>query len=153
MGVPPRADGSAHRDGAEDPPKRSAPMTTFRKNRKKTLTAGAAALSGAALLLGAGLAQPASAADLPHAPVAYFASGTDLTGRQAPVDITDPACRNLAEPALSAVNLTDADIQVYFNRDCRTGAPGRPGDLYDALGSLHWGNFPYPALSYRVVRH
>ncbi|MBZ4321809.1 hypothetical protein [Streptomyces huiliensis] len=122
-------------------------------SRKKLLTGGAAALSGAALLLGAGLAQPAAAVDFPNAPVAYFAAGKDLTGRQAPVDITDTTCRNLAEPALSAVNLTVADIQVYFDRDCRTGRPGHPSDLSYALGSLHWANFPYPALSYRVVRH
>lgn len=120
--------------------------------RKKHLTVGAVAASGAALLMGLGLAQPAAATDLPHAPVAYFSAGQDLTGRQTPVDITNTACQNLAEPALSAVNFTAADIQVYFDRDCRTGLPGRPSDLSFGLGSLHWGNFPYPALSYKVVR-
>ncbi|MGK5640244.1 hypothetical protein ACSNOK_18300 [Streptomyces sp. URMC 126] len=125
-------------------------MTTL---RKKLLSGGATALSGAALLLGTGLARPAAAADLPHAPVAYFASGADLTGRQTPVDITDTTCRNLSEPALSAVNFTTADIKVYYNRDCRTGLPDRPNDWYYALGSLHWANFAFPALSYQVVRH
>ncbi|MER5786555.1 hypothetical protein ABT104_33360 [Streptomyces mobaraensis] len=125
-------------------------MTTL---RKKLLPGGAAALAGAALLLGTGLVRPASAADLPHAPVAYFASGSDLTGRQTPVDIADTTCRNLTEPARSAVNLTDADIKVYYNRDCRTGLPDRPNDWYFALGSLGWANFPFPALSYQVVRH
>ncbi|UBI35305.1 MULTISPECIES: hypothetical protein [Streptomyces] len=125
-------------------------MTTL---RKKLLTGGAAALSGAALLLGAGLAQPAAAVDFPHAEVAYFAAGSDLTGRQAPVDITDTTCHNLAEPARSAVNFTTADIKVYYNRDCRTGLPDRPNDWYFGLGTLSWANFSFPALSYQVVRH
>ncbi|MEV4436928.1 hypothetical protein [Streptomyces sp. NPDC049585] len=110
------------------------------------------ALSAAALLAGLGLAQPAGAVDLPHAPVAYFSTGSDLTGRRMPVDIGDTECKNLPEPAASAVNFTTADINVYFNRDCRPGLPGHSGDVYFALGSLHWGNLSYPGLSYRVVR-
>ncbi|MEV6669517.1 hypothetical protein [Streptomyces sp. NPDC051162] len=99
-----------------------------------------------------GLAQPAAAADLPHAPVAYFSTGHDLTGRQMPVDIGNTDCQTLPEPALSAVNFTTANIEVFYNHDCRTGLPDRPSDLYFALGSLHRGDFSYPALSYKVVR-
>ncbi|MFF4737279.1 hypothetical protein ACFY2W_15600 [Streptomyces sp. NPDC001262] len=120
--------------------------------RKKYLTGGAVTASGAALLMGLGLAQPAAATGLPHAPVAYFSAGQDLTGRQMPVDISNTTCQNLPEPALSAVNFTAADIEVYCDRDCHTGLPGRPSDLSFGLGSLHQADFPYPALSYKVVR-
>jgi hypothetical protein len=117
--------------------------------RTKRLATTALAATTAALLLGTALAHGASAADLPHAPVAYLATGTDLTGSQQPVD-TD--CQNLTDPARSAVNLTDHDLRIYFAADCQSGLPGQPGDLAFALPSLHWGNLPHPALSYRVVR-
>ncbi|MCF3103240.1 hypothetical protein IPZ58_16875 [Streptomyces roseoverticillatus] len=119
--------------------------------RKKSLTSGALAVAGAALLVGAVVAQPAAAVDLPHEPVAYFSAGENLTGRQTPVDIGNADCHNLSEPALSAVNFTASDIKVYYNRDCRTGLPDKPNDWYYALGSLGWANFAFPALSYRVV--
>ncbi|GLW74874.1 hypothetical protein Kpho02_71710 [Kitasatospora phosalacinea] len=117
--------------------------------RTTTLTATAA--TGAALLLGAALAQPAAAVELPHAAVAYFATGSNLTGTQYAVDTTDTGCHDLPTAAASAVDLTTANIQVFFNADCTTGRPGRSDDLSYALGSLHWANFPYPAVSYRVV--
>ncbi|MFJ5924681.1 hypothetical protein ACIQF6_18980 [Kitasatospora sp. NPDC092948] len=113
----------------------------------KSLTAAVA--TGAALLLGGALAQPAAAVDLPHASVAYFTTGSDLTGAQFAVD-TAAGCHNLPAAANSAVNFTAADVTVYFNADCRTGAPGRAGDLAYGLGSLHWANLPYAGLSYRV---
>ncbi|GAA2120659.1 hypothetical protein GCM10009759_69750 [Kitasatospora saccharophila] len=117
--------------------------------RTKTLAATAA--TGAALLLGAALAQPAAAVEFPHSAVAYFATGSNLTGTQFAVDTTDTGCHNLPAPANSAVDFTAADIKVYFNADCTTGLPGKTGDTAYALGSLHWANFPYPAVSYRVV--
>ncbi|WP_033220975.1 hypothetical protein [Kitasatospora phosalacinea] len=117
--------------------------------RKKTLTATAA--TGAALLLGAALAQPAAAVELPHSAVAYFTSGSDLTGTRYAVDTTDTGCHDLPAAANSAVDFTTANIAVYFDTDCATGLPGKPGDLSYALGSLHWANFPYPDLSYRVT--
>jgi len=116
--------------------------------RTKTLAATAA---GAALLLGTALAQPAAAVELPHSAVAYFATGGDLTGTRFAVDTADTRCHNLPVAAASAVDFTTADIRVYFNADCATGLPGRTGDAYYALGSLHWADFPYPAVSYRVV--
>ncbi|MEU5385081.1 hypothetical protein [Kitasatospora cineracea] len=117
--------------------------------RKKTLAATAA--TGAALLLGAALAQPAAAVELPHSAVAYFATGSDLTGARFAVDTTDTTCHDLPAAARSAVDFTAADITVYFNAGCATGRPGGSGDLAYGLGSLHWANFPYPAVSYRVV--
>ncbi|MFD7730539.1 hypothetical protein ACFV6F_09170 [Kitasatospora phosalacinea] len=117
--------------------------------RTKTLTATAA--TGAALLLGAALAQPAAAVELPHSAVAYFTTGSDLTGTRFAVDTADTDCHDLPAAAASAVDFTAANITVYFNADCVTGRPGRPGDLSYALGSLHWANFPYPAVSYRVT--
>ncbi|QKW22232.1 hypothetical protein HUT16_26985 [Kitasatospora sp. NA04385] len=117
--------------------------------RKKTLAATAA--TGAALLLGATLARPAAAVELPHSAVAYFTTGSDLTGTRFAVDTTDTGCHDLPTAARSAVDFTAANIAVYFNAGCATGRPGEPGDLSYALGSLHWADFPYPAVSYRVL--
>ncbi|MGK5543152.1 hypothetical protein ACSNOH_00110 [Streptomyces sp. URMC 127] len=124
-------------------------MTT---HRKKNLAGGVLAAAAAALLVGAAVAPSAAAADLPHGPVAYFATGKGLTGRQMPVDINNTDCRTLPEPALSAVNFTASDIKVYYTNDCRTGLPDKPNDWYYALGSLNVADFSFPALSYRVVR-
>ncbi|BAJ31544.1 MULTISPECIES: hypothetical protein [Kitasatospora] len=118
-------------------------------HRTKALTATAAA--GAALLLGAALAQPAAAVELPRSAVAYFATGSNLTGTQYAVDTADTGCHNLPAAARSAVDFTAANIQVFFNADCATGLPGKTGSGYYALGSLHWADFPYPAVSYRVT--
>ncbi|MFF7725705.1 hypothetical protein [Streptomyces sp. NPDC008001] len=119
--------------------------------RKKHLAGSALAIAGAALLVGAVVAQPAAAVGLPHDSVAYFSAGTDLSGRKMPVDIGNTDCQTLPEPALSAVNFTASNIKVYYNHDCRTGLPDKPSDWYYGLGSLSWANFTYPALSYRVV--
>ncbi|MFJ1793053.1 hypothetical protein [Kitasatospora griseola] len=64
---------------------------------------------------------------------------------------TGTGCHNLPAAAKSAVNFTTVNVTVYCNADCRTGAPGRTGDLAYGPGSLHWANFPYRALSYRVT--
>ncbi|WP_329139836.1 hypothetical protein OG552_34560 [Streptomyces sp. NBC_01476] len=108
----------------------------------------AAAIGGAALLaLGAGM-QPASATALP--PAAFY-SGTNQSGTATPVDLGRAGvCETLSQPALSALNYSAQDIDVYFNPGCRTGAPGTSSDLHFVLGSLHAGNFPYAAVSYRV---
>ncbi|RAJ32078.1 hypothetical protein K353_05955 [Kitasatospora sp. SolWspMP-SS2h] len=117
--------------------------------RPKRLTAAAA--TGAALLLGTALAQPAAAVELPHAAVAYFATGSGLTGARFAVDPTDTGCHDLPAAAHSGVDFTAAALTVYFNPGCTPGRPGEPGDLAYGLGSLHWADFPYPALSYRVA--
>ncbi|MCC3770976.1 hypothetical protein [Streptomyces sp. UNOC14_S4] len=114
----------------------------------------AVAVSGAALTVGLGLAQPAAAtaaADVPPGPIVSFYAGQDLHGREIPVDIARTGCQALPEPARSAVNFSVVDIKVYFNPGCEPGSPGQPSDVYYVLGSLNQGNFPYPAVSYEVV--
>jgi hypothetical protein len=80
-----------------------------------------------------------------------FFSGKNLTGTRTVVDLEVSSCQNLSRPALSAVNISEADVYVYYNADCRPGLPGTAGDSYFALGSLHSAQFPYAAVSYRVI--
>ncbi|WP_327365851.1 hypothetical protein [Streptomyces sp. NBC_01217] len=108
----------------------------------------AASLCGAAMLACTAAAQPAGAVTYPG--VSFYA-GVDQTGTEYPVDLTSTGCRTLPQSARSATNLSATDVAVYFNPDCRTGAPGTTGDLYFVLGTLHTATFPYPALSYRVL--
>ncbi|MFC8537436.1 hypothetical protein ACFUJY_26465 [Streptomyces sp. NPDC057249] len=106
----------------------------------------AAAACGAVLAVGAGLAQPAAA----QSPGVVFYTGAHQTGTATSVDLTSTGCHNLAAPSASALNYAAVDVDVFFNADCRTGAPGDGGDLSFALGSLHTADFPYQAVSYRV---
>ncbi|MEU3188624.1 hypothetical protein ABZ707_31175 [Streptomyces sp. NPDC006923] len=117
---------------------------------KKQL-AGVLAGSGAALLVCTGLAQPAAAA-VPY-PGASFYAAAGQSGTEFPVDLSSTACQTLPQAARSAVNLSGSDIVVYFNPDCAPGTPGSSGDTTYVLGSLHSGDFPFPAVSYRVVTH
>lgn len=55
-----------------------------------------------------------------------------------------------AAAALSAVNIAPVDVEVYYKPGCETGLPGRTGDTYFVLGSLHQANFSFAAVSYRV---
>ena len=81
-----------------------------------------------------------------------FYTGTQLSGDEIPATLDAPGtCRNLPAPALSGLNYAVNHVEVYYNADCRTGAPGASGDAYYVLGSLHTGNFPYAAASYRVL--
>lgn len=108
----------------------------------------AVAAAGVVFLASAVAAQPAMAAGYPDA---AFYTGGNLTGTEKVVDVGAVGqCFNLAQPAKSAVNVAAVDIDVFFNANCQTGAPGRSGDLRFALGSLHTANFPYAAVSYRV---
>ncbi|MGW0925725.1 hypothetical protein ACWD3J_42850 [Streptomyces sp. NPDC002755] len=109
---------------------------------------GVLAVGGAAMLAYAAAIQPASASTSSEA---SFYTGKQLTGMEISPDLDNYDCHNLPEAALSAVNTSSADIAVYYNTDCRTGWPGVNNDTYFALGSLHWSNFPRPALSYRVL--
>ncbi|MCZ9338173.1 hypothetical protein NGM37_10335, partial [Streptomyces sp. TRM76130] len=70
---------------------------------------------------------------------------------QAVVDLDGTSCHNLSEPALSAVGVSDPDLYVYDNPACRTGLPGRSGDSYFIVGSLHSAEFALSVVSYRVV--
>ncbi len=106
----------------------------------------AAAVCGAVVAACAGLAQPAAA----QSSDVVFYTGTHQSGEATSVDVTSTACHNLATPAASALNYATVDVDVFFNADCRAGAPGADGDLSFALSSLHLADFPYPAVSYRV---
>lgn len=121
-------------------------------NRKRGVAVMAGVASGVALLLGTGLSQPAAAAGFPPVPGASFYTQAGYTGTEMPVDLGRTGCVNLPEEALSGANLSAQDIEVYYNADCKTGAPGEDGDLYFALVSLHTVDFGrYPAVSYRVL--
>ncbi|GAA3633124.1 hypothetical protein C8D88_109130 [Lentzea atacamensis] len=100
---------------------------------------------GLAVLASTALALPASASG----ENAAFYSGTNLSGTKSPVDLAGGECVNVA-PVRSGINISSADIEVFYNADCRTGLPGGSGDSYYVLGSLHQGNFPFAAVSYRV---
>ncbi|MEU5736555.1 MULTISPECIES: hypothetical protein [Streptomyces] len=105
-----------------------------------------AAVCGVLVAVGVGLAQPATA----QTPDVVFYTGQHQTGTATSVDLTSTECHNLATPAASARNYAAVDVDVFFNTDCRAGAPGTDGDLSFALGSLHTADFPHPALSYRI---
>lgn len=116
------------------------------RHRTRVVLAAAAALSAAAAVA---VAQPASAATQDF--YASFYSGANGTGTETPVDIDNLGeCVELPQPAGSAVNIAPVDIDVYFKPGCVTGLPGKTGDNYFILGSLHSGNFPFAAVSYRV---
>ncbi|MEV5176573.1 hypothetical protein AB0L10_37085 [Streptomyces flaveolus] len=120
-------------------------LTTF-----KRLAGTAAAASGAALLLTGVAAPPASAVTIPWGQ-ANFYTGWDLTGTVMPVQATDTTCHTLPQPANSVANFEFHSVEVYFRPDCETGTPNAPGDSWVNATGLHWGNMPYPAISYRVV--
>ncbi|MEV7677758.1 hypothetical protein AB0O64_04240 [Streptomyces sp. NPDC088341] len=114
----------------------------------RTRKLAATAATAAALVAVMGGAQPAAAAGHPEA---AFYTGAGQSGTEILVDLADTGtCQNLSQPVLSGANLSAQDIDVYFNADCRTGAPGTTSDLFYRLGSLHLGNFGFPAVSYRV---
>jgi hypothetical protein len=86
-------------------------------------------------------------------PSAVFYTGLDLTGDASTVDLTQTGvCKTLPKPADSARNYSINDIEVFFNPNCQKGTPGSSSDIMYVLGSLHEGNLPYPAVSYRVRR-
>ncbi|MGV9349938.1 hypothetical protein ACWDSD_35225 [Streptomyces spiralis] len=110
--------------------------------KRKFLCSAAVALSGSALLVGAALAQPAAAVELPWGK-ANFYTGRDLTGTVLPVKATDTECTKLPEPALSVANFAFADVLAYADENCTDIVANVPG--------LHWGNLYAPAVSYRVI--
>jgi len=123
-------------------------MTSWRKQNPASVAG--AVCGAAALLIGIGVAQPAAAAAaLP--PGSNFFAGSNFTGAQHSVDLSRPECVNLAAPAASAVNLSSQNIAVYFDADCKKGAPGADSDLWFSLSALHTANFPAPAVSYQVT--
>ncbi|MGW0791722.1 hypothetical protein ACWD04_26715 [Streptomyces sp. NPDC002911] len=110
---------------------------------------------GCTAAFGATLALMISAAPAQAAPAGFptatFYTGADQAGTAQEADLDAVGtCQTLAQPALSYTIVSDRDVDVFFNTDCRTGAPDTPGDLYYRTGTFNQGNFPYPAVSYRV---
>jgi hypothetical protein len=118
-------------------------MTAFRK--KIAALAGAAA---AASLLALASGAPAGADELPGV---HFYTGPDRTGTDIVADLGNPGvCHELPQSAASYLAIADKNVEVYFNPGCRPGAPGTSSDLSYLTGTFNSGNFPYPAVSYRV---
>ncbi|WP_428957129.1 hypothetical protein [Streptomyces sp. cg35] len=107
-----------------------------------------AAIAAAVAALGAvGTAQAHAAAP---GGVTFY-TGSNRTGTAVAADLgQDGVCRELSAPARSFFAVSDKDVDVFFNADCRPGAPGQEGDLFYRTGTLGQGNFPYAAVSYRV---
>ncbi|MFQ6147113.1 hypothetical protein ACLMNJ_29290 [Streptomyces seoulensis] len=120
-------------------------MFSRRTGRLLTGTAAVGALLSGAAAAG----QPAAAASYPWGISLY--TGVGETGVKTEVDLNDTSCHNLSVPQLSVVDVSDSDLYAYFNADCRTGEPGKSGDTYWIVGSLHQGDSPFPIVSYRVV--
>lgn len=116
----------------------------------RSRTALLAAALGSVLLC-VGSAVPAGAADAPQLGLRFY-SGPDRTGTEWVLDHSEPGvCYELPAAARSfSAIATPSPTDVYFTSDCRTGTPDAPGDWHYVVGTLNQGNFPLPALSYRV---
>ncbi|MFI8008136.1 hypothetical protein [Streptomyces sp. NPDC086010] len=114
--------------------------STLRRTLPTAVTAAAALLA---------LAPGAQAADT-------LPSGRLFTGKGAFGAVTNidysavGVCRNLPARAWSFDVLAKNDVDVFFNADCRKGAPDKTGDLYYRTGTFGAGDFPWAAVSYRV---
>ncbi|GAA3164882.1 MULTISPECIES: hypothetical protein [Streptomyces] len=117
-------------------------MTT---NRRRLSRAAVASAAAALCLAGASQAQAAPLGS------ATLYTGADRTGTAVPLDLAKTGvCQNLTTPVRSFSVASNQSVDVFFNKDCTTGAPGKPGDLYYRTGTLGQGNFPYEAVSYRI---
>ncbi|MFC0598250.1 hypothetical protein [Streptomyces palmae] len=117
--------------------------------RHGKLAALVTSAAAAAALLTLGAAPQAGAADLPLGVTFY--TGSDRTGTAMSADLDEVGvCQELSAPALSYLAISQRNVDVFFNPDCQTGAPGQSGDLYYRTGTFNGGDFPYPALSFRV---
>ncbi|MFD3483276.1 hypothetical protein [Streptomyces sp. NPDC058665] len=111
---------------------------------------GTAAAVTAGALLGLLAVAPSATASAPAGEASFY-TGAQQTGDKTAVDLEAVGvCQSLTRSALSAVNLSDRNIEVFFRPECETGTPAAAGDISYVLGSLHTGSFPFPALSYRV---
>ncbi|MET9291069.1 hypothetical protein [Streptomyces sp. NPDC003077] len=105
-------------------------------------------LASGMLVLGTGAA-PAGAAGLPGV---TFYTGANATGSAIKADLDKVgACQELTVPVRSFRSISERSVEVYFNAGCRPGAPGTNGDLTYVVGTLGTSNFPYAAVSYRVL--
>ncbi|KOG63832.1 hypothetical protein ADK76_11445 [Streptomyces griseoflavus] len=104
-------------------------------------------LASGLLMLGAA-GSPAGAAELPGV---TFYTGANATGSAFEADLGKVGvCQELTTPVRSFRAIADRSVEVYFKADCRPGAPGTNGDLVFVVGSLNFGDLPYPGVSYRV---
>lgn len=111
------------------------------------VAAGGALASGLLVLGAAG--GPASAGQLPGV---TFYTGAHGTGTAISADLdTVGACHELPAGVHSFRSISERGVEVFFNSDCRPGAPGTTGDLRYVVGTLNTGDFPYTAVSYRVL--
>ncbi|MEU6663037.1 hypothetical protein [Streptomyces sp. NPDC046821] len=116
------------------------------KTNHRRITRAAIATAAAALCL-AGASQAQAA---PLGSVTFY-TGAGRTGTAVPLDLEKVGvCQELTTPARSFFAASNQAVDVFFNADCVTGAPGRTGDLYFRTGTLGQGNFPYLAVSYRI---
>ncbi|GAA2679157.1 hypothetical protein [Streptomyces lunalinharesii] len=117
----------------------------MKTNHHRAGRAVVAAVAAALCLAGAGQAQAA-----PLGSVTFY-TGTDRTGTAVQLDLDKVGvCQELTTPARSFYAASNQAVDVFFNQDCVTGAPGQASDLYFRTGTLGQGNFPYAAVSYRI---
>ncbi|MGC5341450.1 hypothetical protein ACPXCE_00915 [Streptomyces sp. DT24] len=113
---------------------------------KKWATIVATTAAGGLLVLGTGA--PSSAAVRPGV---TFYTGLHGTGTAVAADLAQVGvCQELSPSARSYFAATDRNVEVFFNADCRAGAPGESSDLVYVTGTLNSGDFPWTAVSYRV---
>ncbi|MFH9330034.1 hypothetical protein ACH4KU_13725 [Streptomyces althioticus] len=102
---------------------------------------------GAGILAGAGLAQPAVAADgEPDWSVSSFYTQPDFKGAELQVDLSLNGCQELSEPANSVINMNASrkGIVYYYEAGCQ-GTGIHLDDLRTVTRSTS------PIVSYRVV--
>ncbi|WP_275461127.1 hypothetical protein [Streptomyces noursei] len=117
----------------------------MKTNHRRASRAVVAAAAATLCLAGAGQAQAAALGSV------TFYTGADRTGTAVQLDLAKVGvCQELTAPARSFYAASNQSVDVFFNKDCTTGAPGQAGDLYFRTGTLGQGNFPYAAVSYRI---
>ncbi|MFE2051541.1 hypothetical protein ACFXAS_23965 [Streptomyces sp. NPDC059459] len=122
----------------------------IRSSSRRRAGVAAAAMTGAALLMGGAMAQPASAAVIPWGQANFYTgylTDEGFTGDVYP--IPDPGtgtlseCINLPVPMKSVANFKYAYVEVYMGEDCTR--------IFGRVTGMHGGTLPEPALSYKVL--
>ncbi|MFD4611688.1 hypothetical protein ACFWOT_27100 [Streptomyces sp. NPDC058440] len=117
----------------------------MKTNHRRVSRVAVATAAAALCLAGAGPAQAATLGSI------TFYTGADKTGTAVQLDLEKvDMCQELTTPVRSFFAASNQSVDVFFNKGCTTGAPGRTGDVYYRTGTLGQGNFPYDAVSYRI---